>query len=328
MIGRREFITLLGGAVATWPLVARAQQAAIATVGYLSGGGADTEQGFAAAFEHGLGEAGYVNGRNVAIEYRWAEGRFDRVPAMATELVHRPVAAIVAGGNTAVLAAKTATTIIPIIFQTGADPVEMGFVASLNRPGGNLTGVTSMNLALAPKRLELLHELAPAATIFALLVNPSNASQNDPVTKGLQAAASALGLDLHILEASAERELDTVFKQLAGPRAGGLVIAADALINTWTKRLVTLAAEHELPAIYPFQEGALAGGLMSYGAGLIDQYHTVGIYTGRVLKGEKPADMPVQQATKVELIINLKTARGLGLTVPEAVLARADKVIE
>ena len=185
-----------------------------------------------------------------------------------------------------------------------------------------------MNLALAPKRLELLHELAPAATIFALLVNPSNAPQNDPVTRGLQAAASALGLDLHILEASTERELDTVFKALVGLRAGGLVIAADALINTWTRRLVTLAAEHAMPAIYPFQEGAVAGGLMSYGASLIDQYRTVGIYTGRVLKGEKPADLPVQQVTKLELVINLKTAKALGLEVPPTLLARADEVIE
>jgi putative ABC transport system substrate-binding protein len=325
---RREFLTLLGGTAAAWPLAGRAQQPAIPIIGYLSGGGADTEQALAAAFQQSLSEAGYTDGRNVAIVYRWAEGRFDRVPAMAAELVSRPVTAIVAGGNTAVLAAKAATKTIPIIFQTGADPVQMGFVSSLNRPGGNLTGVTSLNLELAPKRLELLRELAPGATLFALLVNPTNAAQNEPVSKGVQAAARALRLDLRIVMASTERELDTVFTTLVELRAGGLVIAADALINTWSKRLVTLAALHAVPVVYPFQENAVAGGLMSYGAGLVAQYRTVGVYAGRVLKGEKPTDLPVQQATKVELIINLKTAKALGLTVPLALLTRADEVIE
>jgi putative tryptophan/tyrosine transport system substrate-binding protein len=324
---RRAFITLVGGAAA-WPLAARAQQPAMPVVGMLNTGSPEQFEYVMRAFRQGLGETGYVEGRNVVIEYRWADGHLDRMPAMAADLVGRKVSAIAAGGNGAALAAKAATTTIPIVFQTGTDPVDDGFVASLNRPGGNLTGVTSMNLLLGPKLLALLHELVPTATVIALLVNPANPTQTDTLLKDMQAAARTLGLELHVLRASTERELETAFVNLVQLRARGLVIGPDGFLNSRAEQIAALAARHAVPAIYPFLANAAAGGLMSYGGKLTDQYLQVGVYVGRILKGEKPAELPVQQATRIELIINLKTAKALGLTVPLALLTRADEVIE
>jgi len=280
------------------------------------------------AFQQGLGETGYIEGRNVAIEYRWVDGQFDRLPALAAELVRRPVNAIAAGGQSAVIAARTATSTIPIVFQTGADPVETGLVASLNRPGGNLTGVTSLNLELGPKRLELLRELRPAATTFALLVNRTNQSQTEIVAREMRAAANTLGLELKVLSAADEQEFDVAFASAVQIRAGGLVVAPDAYFSSRSERLAALAAGHAMPTIYPFRENADAGGLMSYGGDLRDQFHQVGVYTGRILKGEKPADLPVQQSAKIELVINLKSAKGLGLEIPITLLGRADDIIE
>ena len=280
------------------------------------------------AFRRGLSETGYVEGRNVAIEYRWAEGQNDRLPALAADLVHRKVAVIsVLGGTVGALAAKAATTTIPIVLFSAGDPVMMGLVASLNRPGGNITGVSDLSAQLGPKRLELLHELVPTATTIALLVNPTNPLA-ETQSKDLQAAARALGLQLHILHASTEREFDTVFATVAQLRAGALVISVDAFFTNRMEQLAALAVRHSVPTIYANREFAAAGGLISYGGSRADAYRLVGIYTGRVLKGEKPADLPVQQATKVELFINLKIAKALGLNVPLPLLGRADEVIE
>jgi putative ABC transport system substrate-binding protein len=323
---RRNFISLLGGAAA-WPLAARAQQAAMPVVGFLRPATAESSTQVIAGFRQGLGESGYAEGRNVAIEYRFAEGQFERLPALAADLVRRQVSAIAAGGNAAALAAEAATTTIPIVFQTGTDPVEVGFVATLKRPSGNLTGVTSMNLQLGPKLLELARELVPTATTFGLLVNPANPGQTEILTRGLQAAAGTLGLQLHILEASTERDFDTVFSTLVQLRARGLVISPDAFFGSRSEQLATLALRYGVPTIWNNREFAAAG-LMSYGDSLVDQYRQVGVYIGRILKGEKPADLPVQRATKVELIINLKTAKALGITIPLSLLARADEVIE
>jgi putative ABC transport system substrate-binding protein len=323
---RREFITLLGGAAA-WPLAARAQQP-LPVVGYL---GTETPEVFASrlkAFRQGLGETGYVEGRNVAIEYRWAESRNDRLPALAAELVARKVNVIVAPGATpAARAAKVSTTTIPIVFAIGNDPVQMGLVTSLNRPGSNITGVTTLGGEIGPKRLELLHEMVPAATVIALLVNPTNPAAETQVTE-LQPAARTLGLQLHVLRAAAERDFDAAFASLVQLRAGGLVIAADAVFNTLPGQLAALTLHHSLPAAFQYREFTAAGGLMSYGNSATDPHRQVGVYTGRILKGEKPADLPVQQATKVELILNLKTAKALGLTFPVTLLGRADEVIE
>jgi putative ABC transport system substrate-binding protein len=324
---RREFITLLGGAAA-WPLAARAQQPAVPVVGFLHSGSRGANVDRVRVFKQGLSETGYVEGRNVAIESRWADGQFDQLPAMAADLVRRPVSVIVAVGQVTVVAAKAATSTIPIVFQAGADPVETGLVASLNRPGGNLTGVTSLNLELGPKRLELLRELRPAATMFALLVNRTNQSQTEIITREIRAAANALGLELEVLSAANEQEFGAVFATVAQVRAGGLMIAPDAYFSSHSGQLATLAARYGIPAIYPFKEDAAAGGLMSYGGDPRDQSHQVGVYTGRILKGEKPADLPVQQSTKVELVINLRAAKSLGLTFPITLLGRADEVIE
>jgi putative ABC transport system substrate-binding protein len=325
---RREFIPLLGGAAASWPLMARAQQPAMPVIGFLSVGSADLSADRMRAFHQGLSEAGFVAGRNVAIEYRWAEGENDRLPTLAADLVRRRVTVIAAtGGVPAVLAAKAATTTIPIVFIVGLDPVELGLVASLARPGGNLTGASSLNVELGPKRLEVLHESIPTATIIALLVNPTNPN-SETQAKDMQAAARTLGVQLQVLHASTERDFDKVFATLPQLRAGALVIGTDGLFISRPEQLAALALRHAVPAISQFREFAAAGGLMSYGGSLIDSYRLTGVYTGRILKGEKPVDLPVQQATRVELIINMKTAKALGLTFPITLLGRADEVIE
>jgi putative ABC transport system substrate-binding protein len=325
---RREFVTLLGGA-ATWPLAARAQQPAMPVIGFLGGESPDLWANYIRAFQQGLRETSYVEGHNVAIEYRWAEGRSDRLPALAAELVRRQVTVIAAPGSTpAALAAKAATATIPIVFVIGADPVGIGLVASLARPGGNVTGVVTLNVEIAQKRLELLHELFPTATSFALVVNPTNPALAEPVARDLQAAARMLRVTLHVLHASSDPELDAVFATATQLRTAGLVIGPDFFFNGRIEQLAVLAVRHALPAVYQWREFTAAGGLLSYGGSVTDVYRQAGVYTGRILKGQKPADLPVQQTTKVELFINLKTAKALGLTVPTALLVRADEVIE
>jgi ABC-type uncharacterized transport system substrate-binding protein len=276
----------------------------------------------------GLSETSYIEDQNVKIEYRWAQGEVDRLPGLVADLVHREVAVIAATGTPAALAAKAATTTIPIVFETGSDPVQIGLVASLNRPGGNVTGIAQLAVEVAPKRLQLLHELVPTARLIALLVDPTDAAISEKTTRGVQAAAQSLGLELHVLNVSSERDLDAVFANLIQLRAGGLVISGGQFFNSRSKQLAALALQHAVPTIFPYRELAAAGELMSYGASLTDAYRLAGIYTGRVLKGEKPADLPVQQATKVELIINLKTAKSLGLNIPLSLIGRADEVIE
>jgi putative ABC transport system substrate-binding protein len=327
---RREFITLLGGTVATWPLAARAQQPALPVIGFVNV--ASGKGGYAAphlsAFLKGLSEAGYVDGRNVTIEYRWAEGQSDRLPAMVADLVNRQVAVIAATSTPAALAAKAATTTIPIVFTTTGDPVQLDLVTSLNRPGGNVTGVTQTNLEILPKRLQLLHELVPTASVIALLVNPANPTLAEINAKELQAAARTLGLELHVLNAITERDFDGVFAKLTQLRAGGLVIGGDPFFSGRTEQLAALALHHAVPTIYQNRDFAVAGGLLSYGADFRDAFRLAGNYTGRLLKGDKPAELPVQQTTKVELYINLKTAKTLGVNIPNALIARADEVIE
>jgi putative ABC transport system substrate-binding protein len=327
---RREFIMLLGGAAAVWPLAARAQQSALPVVGYISAASAQSyaQQRQLSAFLKGLTEAGYVDGRDVTIEYRWAEDRIDRLPAMVADLVHRQVAVIATTTTPAALAAKVATTTIPIVFELGGDPVQLALVPSLNRPGSNVTGVTHTNQQLAPKRLQLLQELVPTASVMALLVSPAYPTVAETNTKEVQAAARTLGLELHVLNAGTERDFDGVFTKLIQLRAGGLVIGGGAFLISSSEQLAALTVRHAVPAIFFGREFAVAGGLLSYGADIPDAYRLAGIYTGRVLKGEKPADLPVQQATKVELIINLKTAKALAITVPNTLIGRADEVIE
>jgi putative ABC transport system substrate-binding protein len=328
-VERRDFIALLGGAAAApllSPLTARAQQPPLPVIGILNSGSAAERATFIAAFRRGLGEVGYLEGRNAAIELRWAEGQPDQVPAMAADLARAQVSVLVADGPS-VKAAKAATSTIPIVFTTGADPVQSGMVASLNRPGGNITGITVMGAALEPKRLELLHELVPTATNVAALLNPANASL-EIQSRELQAAARSLGLQLNIVQAGAERDFDSVFAKLAELQAGGLAIGGDGLFASRGDKLGTLALQHGMAAIAEPRNFAVGGGLMSYGASTTDMYRLAGVYAGRILKGEKPADLPVQQAVKVEMIVNLKTAKALGLTVPLPLLGRADEVIE
>ena len=324
---RREFIALVGGAAA-WPLAARAQQQALPVVGFLN---ADSPQGYRrqlSAFLKGLGENGYIEGRNVAIEYRWAEGGLDRLPAMAADLVHRQVTVIAATSTPAALAAKAATTKIPIVFETGGDPVQLGLVTRLNRPGGNVTGVTQLNWEILPKRLELLHELLPTAGVIALLINPTDSVYAEAQSRQVVAAAHTLGLDLRVLNASTERDFDSVFADLIHLRAGGLVIGEDTFFNSHTKQLAALTIRHAVPAVYKSREFVAAGGLLSYGSEATDAYRLAGVYTGRILKGDNLADLPVQQPTKFELFINLKTAKALGIAVPLPLSGRADEVIE
>jgi ABC-type uncharacterized transport system substrate-binding protein len=328
-IERRKFLATLGGvAAAAWPLAARAQQPGRPVVGFLNGGMAEGYAPMVAAFRQGLNEAGYVEGRNVAIEYRWARGQYDRLPSLAADLVQQKVTVIAATTTPAALAAKAATSTVPIVFTTGGDPVELGLVASLNRPGRNLTGVTNLNVEVVPKRLELARELFPGATTVALLVNPANPVAAT-VSKDLRAVADTLGVRLHVLHASTEADLEAAFATAVQLRAAALVItAADPWFGSHAAQLGALALRHSVPAIYQYREFAAAGGLMSYGGYTTDTYRLGGVYTGRILKGEKPADLPVQQTTKVELIINLKTAKALGITVPLPLSGRADELIE
>jgi putative tryptophan/tyrosine transport system substrate-binding protein len=322
---RRDFIGLLGGTAVTWPLSARAQHA-IPVIGFLNGGLAREYAYVAAAFRQGLSETGYVEGRNVLVEYRWAEGRYDRLPALAADLVRRRVA-VIAANTAAAPAAKAATAAIPIVFVTASDPVAAGLVASLSRPGGNLTGAVLLGVEVGPKRLELLHELVPTATAMALLINSSNPNAETQI-RDMHAAARTLGLQLHILYASDERDFDTAFATVVQLRVGALAIGADAFYVNRSEQLAALALRHAMPAIFTVREFVDAGGLMSYGVSLKDAFRLMGVYTGRILKDEKPADLPVQQSTKVELIISLKTAKALGLTIPLPLLGRADGVIE
>jgi len=327
MIQRREFIAGLGGAVA-WPVMARAQQAAMPVIGHLGASSADDNKNFTVAFLQGLKEAGYVDGQNVAVEYRWAENQYDRLPALAADLVRRRVAVIVAAGADAARAAKAATPTIPIVFGTGQDPVALGLVASLNRPGANITGITVLASELAPKQLQLLHDLLPNAARFGVLADPADQSTTVQVIADLQAAARTLSLQLVVVNASTDTDLEMAFTTLSQQRVDAVLVTNQALYNRRTEELAALAARHALPAMYPFREHALAGGLMSYGSSLGNAFHQAGIYAGRILKGEKPADLPVQQATKLDLVINLKTAKALGLAVPTSILLRADEVIE
>jgi putative ABC transport system substrate-binding protein len=324
---RRDFITLLGGAVAAWPLAARAQQRTMPVIGFLASAAPELYTSRLRAFRRGLSEAGYVEGRNVAIEYRWAHDQYGRLPELAADFVRRQVSVIAAAGTAATWAAKAATTSVPIVFMMGADPVGAGFVANLSRPGGNLTGATILAVELGAKLLEVLHELLPNADVVAALVNP--ASPNAETTlRELRVAANTLGLQIYALHASTGSDLILAFSNMAQRKAAGLVIAPDAFLNSRSEELAALALRHAVPAIFNTHEFVAAGGLMSYGASVTDAYRLGGDYAGRILKGEKPADLPVQQSTKVELFLNLKTAKALGLTVPLPLLGRADEVIE
>jgi ABC-type uncharacterized transport system substrate-binding protein len=329
MIGRRQFITLLGGAAAAWPLAAQAQQPKIPVIGFLSPLSPDSIRHFVAAFHQGLGETGYAEGRNAAIEFHWAEGRFDRLAELAADLVSRQVNVIATPGSTAAaLAAKSATTAIPIVFGIPDDPVKFGLVASLGRPGGNATGVNFFTAELVAKRLGLLRELLPAATHVAVLVNPANPAIADATRRDVQEAARTVGLQINIINASSGREIDAVFAAIASERVDALFVGSDVFFISRRVQLANLAARHAVPTTFAVRDYVEAGGLMSYGTNIPDMFRQVGVYTGRILKGAKPADLPVVQSTKFELVINHQTARMLGLSVPPSLLSIADEVIE
>jgi putative tryptophan/tyrosine transport system substrate-binding protein len=324
---RREFITLIGGAAA-WPMVARAQQPLMPVIGLLGTASAAEWTDLVAAFRQGLGQTGFFEGQNLRAEYLWADGQFDRLPALAAELVQHQVAVIVTTGSAnSTRAAKVATATIPIVFVIGTDPVKLGLVASFNRPGGNMTGVSWLAAALGAKQLELVTDLLPNATMIAMLVNPDN-TVSESELKEVQEVSRARGREIFGLRASSEREIDAAFATLIRQRVGALLVSSDSLFFARRDQLVTLAARHAVPAIYPVREYAAAGGLMSYGTRLSDAYRQVGVYTGRILKGEKPGDLPIVQASKVELVVNLKTAKSLGITLPLTLLGRTDEVIE
>jgi len=326
-MSRRQFIVLLGSAAA-WSLSAHAQQAALPVIGFLSTEFADNWADRVQAFHQGLRETGYIERRNVAIEYRWARDHDDRLPALAAELVGLRAAVIAVGGVPAARAARAATSTTPILFQIGVDPVAAGLVESLNHPGGNLTGASNLSVELGPKRLELLHELVPSARTIALLVDPTNGSVSEAETRNTQVAAQQLGLELHVVHASSEQDFDAVFAALDKMKAGGLIIANTGVFNAQGEQLGALSLRHAIPAIFQSRGFAAGGGLMSYGTSIPEGFRIIGVYAGRILNGEKPADLPVQQSTKVELIISLKTAKALGITVPLPLLGRADEVIE
>jgi ABC-type uncharacterized transport system substrate-binding protein len=326
-IERRKFLAALGGAAAAWPLAARAQQPAMPVIGFLNGASYDKSAYLVSAFHRGLSETGFVEGRNVAFEYRSAEGQYDRLPALAADLVRHEVKVIAAAGTPAGLPAKAATTAIPIVFVTGSDPVQQGLVSNLSRPEGNITGATTLAVELGQKRLELLHELVPGTKLIAALVNPKGPNLA-PLLSDLEAVARIVGLQLHLLHASTEEDLDRVFPVIGQVGAGALVIGVDTFFNSQSARLAALALKHAVPAMYQYREFVAAGGLISYGGSITEAYRVAGIYSGRILKGEKPAELPVQQSTKAELFINLRTAKILKIDVPSTLLVRADEVIE
>jgi len=325
-VRRRHFITLIGGAAAVWPRAARGQQAAMPVIGFLHGASFEGYKPMVTSFRQGLKEAGYVDGYNVAIEFRWAEGHYDQLPAMAADLVRRQVTVIVTGGTPAAFAAKEATSTIPTVFSVGIDPVQLGLVGSLNRPGGNVTGTAVLTVELGAKKLEMLHELLPTAAAIALLVNPTNPNVESE-TRVVQDAARLLGLHLHVLHASTESQIDAAFGAVVELRASALIVGVEPFLNDSRAQIVALAARYAVPAVYGVRDFVTAGGLMSYGTDLVDIYRQSGIYAGKILKGARPADLPVQQLTKVALVINLKTAKTLGLTIPTTLLGRADEVI-
>src|SRR5262244_1521403 len=325
---RRDFIAFLGGAAAAWPLAAHAQQAAVPVIGYMDTASASTTAHFVEAFRRGLSAAGYDEGRNVAIEYRWSDGDYDKLPALAAELVRRQVAVIATINTPTILAAKAATQTIPIIFGVGVDPVKFGLVASLNRPGGNLTGLTQLNIEMEAKRVQVLHELAPADTSMAMLINPTSQAYSEAATESARSAARVLGVRLLVLNASTPSGIEAVFRTLVAKRVKLLLVSGDSFLVAQRNQLVELAARYAVPALYHRREFTVAGGLMSLGPSLPEAYYLVGDYTARILKGAKPADLPVHQSTSFQLVINLKTAKALGLTIPQSILLRADQVIE